>query len=206
MSAPESELGDNPGELPDLIDSTARTKLDSVTDVNGSVARFEMAYSPVVGDRFPFGPPLKTRLPAYLYLVFASVLSLAIAYGYGAPSNSRLFQWIVVGDRNRPMSAASLAIVVFISAIGTVLRSHMRGVVVRDDGVEARFVLPMGIPRVKRWMWAQILRIIVSADGFAIETWDGGYERLPDVAERGKLKELLVSIANARKIQVTELG
>ena len=104
------------------------------------------------------------------------------------------------------MSAAGLALIVFVSAVATVIRSHMRGVIVRDDGVEARSLLPLGIPRVKRWMWAQILRVIVSRDSVAIETWDGGYERLPDVAEPKKLTELLISIANARKIQVTELS
>ncbi|MDP9033296.1 MAG: hypothetical protein M3O50_00690, partial [Myxococcota bacterium] len=35
----------------------------SVTDANGTVARFEMTYSPRASPRTKFGPPLPSRVP-----------------------------------------------------------------------------------------------------------------------------------------------
>jgi len=193
--------------LPDLIDDPPRAEQPSVTDVNGTVARFEMAYSPPSGERWRFGPPVSVRLPSYLYLAVASVLGGVVAYGYtAASSTSSLAVWLLEGDHNRPMSAAGLALLVFISAVATVLRAHMRGVVVHSDGVEARFLLPLGIPRVKKWLWPQVHRVIVSDTGVALELWEGTYERLPAVADTRKMSDLLVAIANGRKIIVTRLG
>src|SRR6202041_118093 len=49
-------------DLVDLADPASGDRI-SVTDVHGTVARFEMAYSPVEGDKFSFGPPLYQRIP-----------------------------------------------------------------------------------------------------------------------------------------------
>ena len=62
---------------------------ESVTDVNGSVARFEMSYSPPSAARIKFGPPLRTRVPSALYLLAATALGAAVLYAYtAAPSSS----------------------------------------------------------------------------------------------------------------------
>jgi hypothetical protein len=178
----------------------------SITDVHGTVARFEMSYSPPTGVRTKFGPPLRERVPSLLYLVGALTLGAIVVYAYSlAPSSSRLFAWVVEGDRGRPISANILAIVVVVSALGTVARAHMRGVLVSDDWIEARYLLAFGIPRARRWGWAQILRVIVDQTSVAFELWDGSFERLPRVAKGQELVDLLRTHAEQRRIGVTVL-
>ena len=79
----------------------------SITEVNGSVARFEMAYNPNPDDRFVFGPPLWQRLPSLLFVGFAGALGVAatfIAYNSGielvAPSLHRQGEPHAVRDRD----------------------------------------------------------------------------------------------------------
>jgi hypothetical protein len=180
----------------------------SVTDVNGSVARFEMSYSPPGADpsRTKFGPPWRTRLPSALYLGVALVLGAVVLYAYtAAPSSSVVFEWVVERDRGRPLSASVLTVVIVVSALATVLRTHMRGVLVGEDWVEARYLLPFGIPRARRWGWPQVLRIVVDGTRVAFELWDGSFERLPEVAKGRELVELIVRQAHRRRIQVTAL-
>jgi hypothetical protein len=177
----------------------------SVTDVNGTVARFEMAYSPSATDRFAFGPPLRMRVPSFVYLAFAFVVvGLVIAAHLGS-SNSRLYVWVVEGDRGRPLGSVALACIVLASGIGTVIRAHMRGVIVKAEGIEARYLLALGVPRIKRWAWSQVERIILDERAVMFELWNGDYERMPEVAEPRKLADLLERIAAARHIRVTHL-
>ena len=207
MSAPTER--DSPRDLPDLVDSASttgpRAPLDSVTEVNGTVARFEMAYSPPAGERITFGPPMRQMIPSFVFLTFAlAVVGLVITAHLGS-SNTSLYIWIIEGDRGRAVPASVLASLVMISAIGTVLRARMRGVVVHADGLEARYLLIMGLPRIKRWAWAQVERIVMDDSDVMLELWDNTYERLPDVAETPKLEQLLERIAASRKIRVTRL-
>ncbi len=190
--------------LPDLVES-ARAPLDSVTEVNGTVARFEMAYSPPAGERIAFGPPLKHRIASLVFLAFALSLVILVVAAHTGSSNTRLYVWLVEGDRNRPISASVLAAVVALSALGTVVRARMRGVVVHADGLEGRYLLPMGVPRIKRFAWPQVERIVMDEKRVLLELWDGTYERLPEVASSEALGELLERIAAGRKIQVTRL-
>jgi hypothetical protein len=180
----------------------------SVTDVNGSIARFEMSYSPP-GDeraRAKFGPPWRTRLPSALYLLLALTLGAVVLYAYTvAPSSSIVFSWVVERDRGRPLSASVLTVVIVVSALATVLRTHMRGVLVAEDWIEARYLLPLGIPRARRWGWPQVLRVVVDGTRVAFELWDGSFERLPEVAKGRELVELIVRQAQRRRIQVTAL-
>lgn len=207
MKATDDPSARPPRELADLVEGgPVRPEMDSVTDVHGTVARFEMAYSPVARRAVSFGPPLRQRLPSLLFFAFGSVLvGLVVTAYYVASSNSALYVWIVDGDRARPLPAAVLAIVVFLSALGTVVRARMRGVLVHPDGVEARYLLPMGVPRVKRWAWAQVERVVLDEDGAMLELWDTTYERLPDVARPRELGALLERIAHERRIVVTRL-
>jgi hypothetical protein len=177
----------------------------SVTDVNGTVARFEMAYSPVESDRFRFGPPLRQRIPSLLFLAFAAAMLAAVLYGESAGSGTRLSIWLAEQDRGRPIGSLGLSIIVLASALGTVARAPMRGLVIRADGVEARYLLPLGIPRIRRWTWAQVERIVVDDRSVMFELWNGEYERMPAVGDHAALCELLERIAAGRKLRVTKL-
>jgi hypothetical protein len=180
----------------------------SVTDVNGSIARFEMTYSPPSGDAVhaKFGPPWRTRIPSALYLAAALILGAVVLYGYMlAPSSSVIFGWVVVADRGRPVSASVLATVIVVSGLGTVLRTHMRGVLVSEEWIEARYLLALGIPRARRWGWPQILRVVVDGPRIAFELWDGSFEKLPEVARAREMVDLIIEQAQRRRIQVTVL-
>ncbi len=177
----------------------------SVTDVNGTVARFEMAYSPVEADRFRFGPPFRQRIPSLLFLALAVTMLVMVLYGESAGSSTRLSSWLAQQDRGRPIGSLGLSIVIVLSALGTVARAQMRGLVVRADGVEARYLLALGIPRIRRWTWAQVERIVVDDRSVMFELWHGEYERLPSVADHAGLCDLLERIAAGRKLRVTKL-
>ncbi len=178
----------------------------SVTDVNGTIARFEMTYSPPTGEKLKFGPPLKTRIPSALYLAAALGLGGLVLYAYAAASSSSwLFVWVVEKDRGRPLSASVLTVVVVVSALATVLRTHMRGVLVSDDWVEARTLLALGIPRARRWAWSQVLRVVLDGTRVAFELWDGTFEKLPDVAKGKDLVDVILQHAERHRIDVTVL-
>jgi hypothetical protein len=205
VTSPAPQPPDRP--LPDVIDSSGDDgDRISITDVNGTVARFGMSYSPPSKERVKFGPPFGTRIPSLLYLAMASVVAGIVTWGYSAPSTSKIFIWVVEGDRSRPLSAQVLAAILVVSAIATVVRTHMRGVIVSGDWIEARYLLPLGIPRAKRWGWPQVHRLVVDGARIAIELMDGSFERLPEVAEPRKLLDLLMHHAARRKIHVTELA
>jgi hypothetical protein len=200
-SAPDDE----PRALTDLGAEGEDGDRVSVTDVNGSVARFDMAYSPPGGDKTRFGPPLAQRLPSLLFVALALAMVSVVFIGEGGPSGSRLHAFIVEGDRGRLLSAQTLAFIVLASAIGTAFRARMRGVIVRPDGIEARYLLALGIPRIRRWAWSQIERIVLDDTQVMFELWNGQYERLPPVAEPKKLSDLLEHIAATRKLRLTRL-
>ena len=190
---------------PDGVLPATRGELESITDVHGTVAHFEMAYEAPSAERRAFGPPLRERWPSLVFLAFALALGAVTLHAYTSGSGSSLARWIVDGDRNRPMTAGGLALLVLVSALGTVARAQLRGVVVHGDGLEARYLLPFGVPRVRRWVWSQLHRLIVSGDAIALELWDGSYEKLPAVARHQDLANLLKAAAAYRKITVTTL-
>jgi hypothetical protein len=193
-----------PQPAPHLVDDEGDRV--SITDVNGTIAHFEMSYpAPSAGSKSKFGPPLRMRIPSAVYLVLAVVFGIVTWYAYNAPPSSKLFVWAVEGDRIRPLSVSVIAVVLLVSATATVVRTHMRGVLVSDDWIEARSLLPLGIPRAKRWGWAQVTRLIVSGPRVALELYDGGYERLPEVAQGRELVQLLMHHAVRLRIHVTVL-
>lgn len=196
-----AEKAKNLPNLADVIDDDR----PSITEVNGTVARFDMSYMPDKPLRRTFISPFKTRAPSLVYLAFALVVAGVVLAAYNGSSNSRLWVWIVEGDRARPLGAQPLSILIFVSALGTVLRSWMRGVIVTNEGIETREVLLFGVPRLKRWAWPQIDRLVLDDRGVMLELWDGQYERLPDVADPKALADLLEQVAITRNKPVTRL-
>jgi hypothetical protein len=192
-----------PGEPERVDDDGDRI---SITDVNGTVARFEMTYSPPeAGEKAKFGPPLRSRIPSAIYLVASVVFGIVTLCAYNAPTSSKLFVWAVEGDRIRPLSVSVIAIVLLVSSVATVLRTHMRGVIVTDDWVEARYLLPLGIPRAKRWGWPQVTRVVIDGPRTGFEMYDGSFERLPEVADGKAMSQLIVHHAGRLRIDVTVL-
>jgi hypothetical protein len=177
----------------------------SVTDAHGTVARFEMAYSPKEDDRFRFGPPFRQRVASLVFVAFAGAMLGTVLYGESSGSGSALSTWLAAQDRGRPIGSLGLSIIVLVCALGTVLRSEMRGLVVRADGVEARYLLALGVPRICKWTWPQVERIIVDDTSVMFELWNGVYERMPAVADHAGLCDLLERIASGRKIRLTKL-
>jgi hypothetical protein len=177
----------------------------SVTDVNGTVARFEMAYSPSETDRFRFGPPWRQRLASLVFLGFAAAMVGVVLYGESSGGSASLSHWLAEQDRGRPIGSLGLSIIVLVCAAGTVLRAQMRGVVVRAEGIEARYLLALGVPRICKWTWAQVERVIFDESSVMLELWNGEYERLPPVMDHAGVCQLLERIASSRKIRVTRL-
>ena len=177
----------------------------SVTDASGTIARFEMAYNLASLDRVRFGPPWRQRVLSILFLGFAVGMVAAVLYGQSATSENSLSRWLINQDRGRPIGSLGLSIIVFVCALGTVGRAQMRGIVVRTDGVEARYLLALGVPRIRRWTWAQVERVVVDDTSVMLELWNGEYERMPDVRNHAALCDLLEHIASGRNIVVTRL-
>ncbi|MFO0675157.1 MAG: hypothetical protein U0169_01385 [Polyangiaceae bacterium] len=198
--------GDPADTLPSLVEDDGSDDRPSITDVRGTIARFEMAYSPAEGERIGFGPPAAQLVPSLAYLAASFALAGFVVYGQNAPSGSRIHVWIVEGDLSRPITSGGIALIVFLSAVATVIRTLLRGVVVHADGIEARELLPLGIPRVRKWAWAQIHRVVVAPDRVALELWDGAYVKLPAVAKHDDLTRHVIGVAHGRKILITHLG
>ena len=162
-----------------------------------------------------FSPPLRERLPSLGYLFFALAVSGVIVYGQNAPTGTWLFNYVVEGDRNRLISSSVCAIILFTSALAAVLREQMRGVVVHPDGIETRELLSLGWPRVQRFHWSQIDRLVVppslgqqplpaSASGknIRLDLWDGTSAWLPSVSNVVGLALMLEKVALARAIPI----
>jgi hypothetical protein len=194
-----------PQVAPDLIADVDDGDRPSITEVNGTVAKFEMAFDPEKQDRFAFGVPLLTRIPGYVFLAFAAVIALTVLTAYNGSSNSRLYIWVVEGDRNRVFGSGPLAFIIAFAALGNVVKTALRGVIVTRDAIEARFLIA-GFPKVKRWTWAQIDRVVVDEEDVMLELWDGTYERLPKVRDGKKLADMVAGIATARGRAVTRLS
>jgi hypothetical protein len=190
--------------LPDVVDGVDDGDRPSITEVNGTVAKFEMAYNADKSDRFAFGVPLVTCLPGYAFLAFAAIIGLTVLSAYYGSSNSSLYIWVVEGDRHRVIGSGPLAFIIVFAALGNVIKTALRGVIVTADAIEARFLVA-GFPKVRRWTWAQIDRLVVDQGDVMLELWDGTYERLPKVRDAQKLADLLAGIATARGRAVTRL-
>lgn len=149
-----------------------------------------------------FGPPWAVWLPSVAYVVVAlSVLAFVIA-GEMSGSNTWIHVYVVEKDVHRVLGSRTLAAVLMVSSLAALVRSSMRGVRLRPDGLVYRDVLAFGWPRVKRYKWAQIDRIILDQSPIALELWDGSYVELPRVGDRDALCAALEKVGAARAIPV----
>ncbi|MFO0552616.1 MAG: hypothetical protein U0271_29770 [Polyangiaceae bacterium] len=175
---------------------------------------FDMSYRP---ERVNFMPPWSARLPATLYFGFATVVGLGVIVARFLPSSTWLYRVVVIGDNHRVLTSQGCAALLFASALAALVRQQMAGVVVRPDGIETREVLPLGIPRLRRWTWAQIDRVgipAVSSDGIKtgvlgaprkkirLDLWNGRQEYLPDVEKKTDLAVMIERVALARAIPI----
>ena len=202
--APEAAA--EPGrDLPDVLEATGEHDRVSVTGVNGTVARFEMSYSPPADERVRFAAPFRQRLPSLIFLGLALGFALLVALAYQAPDANSVFTWIAEGDRQRALTSQVFSIVMLLCAAATVLRAHMRGIIISPDWIVVRSMLPLGIPYAKRWGWPQVHRVIVDRRSIALELMDTSFNALPPVQDPKKLRDLLFMHATRKRIQITLL-
>jgi hypothetical protein len=143
------------------------------------------------------------RMPSILYLAMALGIGSLVLVGEQSGTGSWAFHYVVEEDAGRVMSIRTFAIIVFISALASVVRAGMRGVRIYPDGVEAREVLSFIVPKLRRYRWPQIERILLDgASHIAFDLWDGSRAYLPRVSDRPGLEAALQQVASARAIPI----
>lgn len=160
---------------------------------------FDMTYRPA---ETVFGPPILARVPSFIYFGLASAVAALVVAGELSRDGSFLHYYIVEKDIQRLVGSRALAVVLLLSATASMLRAGMRGVRIRGDGLEFRDVVSVILPRVRRYNWAQIDRILLDETSIAVDLWDGTRAFLPDVGDRRGLAAALEKVAHARAIPV----
>lgn len=161
---------------------------------------FDMTYRPA---ETAFGPPLVAHLPSLFYLVCAIGAVITVFLAYQAPAGSFLYNQIVERSLQGVIGARTVAWLLVASAVASLIKTSMRGVRIRPDGLEFREMLSLGIPRLRRYKWAQIDRILLDApSAIVLELWDGTHAYLPEVSDREQLGSALEKVAMARAIPV----
>ena len=118
-------------------------------------------------------------------------------------SNSTLYVHLIEKGSQRLISPRTFALLLLLSSISAVLRTNMRGVRVRGDGIEYRDIVSLIIPKLRRLRWAQMNRIMLSKSGLVtIDLWDGSRIFLPMVQDRELLAKTLEQVALARAIPI----
>jgi hypothetical protein len=159
---------------------------------------FDMTYRP---EETVFGPPVISWIPSIAYLTAALAVWILVLFGERSAVGTWAFEYVVQEDAARFMSIRTFGAIILVSALGSLVRAGMRGVRIYPDGVEARDVLNFIVPKLRRYRWPQIERIIF--DGrttVAFDLWDGSRAFLPKVSDRAALVEALERIARARAI------
>jgi hypothetical protein len=161
---------------------------------------FDMTYRPA---ETVFGPPLVTHVPSLVYLGVAIAAGVVVFLGERAPAGTFLYNQVVERSVQGFVGARAVAALLVLGALASLLKTSMRGVRIRGDGVEFRDVVALGIPRLKRYKWAQIDRILLDGQRtIVLELWDGTQAVLPDVYDRRKLGTALEKLGHARAIPV----
>jgi hypothetical protein len=150
-----------------------------------------------------FGPPFLIRIPSLLYAALAATAVVMVFVAESSSPTSWLYVNLVERGVRGFMSARVFAGCLVIGAVASLLRTNMRGVRIRGDGVEYRDIVSLGIPRLRRFKWAQIDRVILDSPRFiALDLWDGTRAFLPEVSDRPTLSATLEKVAHARAIPV----
>jgi hypothetical protein len=148
-----------------------------------------------------FGPPWSSRIPSLLYALLAA-LAVALVVSAELRPNSWLRAYLM--EKPRPIEARTFAGLLSIGALASLLRSGMRGVRIRGDALEYRDVASLGWPKVRRYKWAQIDRIVFAeGSSIALDLWDGTRAFLPIVSDPRGLSQVLEKVAVARAIPVS---
>ena len=150
-----------------------------------------------------FGPPLMERIPSIAYLAAALGIGVLVLVGEQSATGSWAFHYVVEQDAGRVMSIRTFAVIILVSALASVVRAGMKGVRIYPDGVEAREVLSFIVPKLRRYRWPQIERILLDgASHIAFDLWDGSRAYLPRVNDRAGLEAALQHVAAARAIPI----
>jgi len=158
-----------------------------------------MTYRPTESS---FGPPFAARIPSLLYLALALSCVAAVLAAEHSSSTSWLYVNIVERGVRGIISARTCAGLLLLGATSSFLRTNMRGVRVRGDGVDYRDS-SLGWPRARRFKWAQIDRIVLDMPThIALDLWDGTRSFLPVVDDRAGLAMVLEKVGHARAIPV----
>ena len=160
---------------------------------------FDMTYRP---RESVYPVPWVERVPSLLYLTAALVIVVLVVIGEHSAPGSWLYDYVVVQDRSRLLGSRAFAAVLSIGAVASVLRGSMRGVRVFGDGVEAREITQLFVPRVRRYRWPQMALIVLDQRHVSVELWDGQRAVLPAVGDREGLVATLERVAAARDIPV----
>ena len=66
-----------------------------ITEVNGTVARFEMAYPTELHERYAFGPTWLARLPSFLWFLFSLGVTTIVVLAHHMSTSSSLTAWVL---------------------------------------------------------------------------------------------------------------
>jgi hypothetical protein len=161
---------------------------------------FDMTYRPA---ETVFGPPLVTHVPSLVYLGIAVTAVILVFVGERAPAGSFLYQQVVERSLRGFIGARAVAGLLLLGAFASLVKTSMRGVRIRGDGLEFRDVVALGVPRLRRYKWAQIDRILLDGKRtIVLDLWDGTQAFLPEVNDREKLENALEKVGHARAIPV----
>ena len=161
---------------------------------------FDMTYRPT---ETVFGPPFVVKIPSFIYLACALAVVTVVMLAEASPAGSWLYVNVTERGIRGPISARTVAILLMIGGVASVIRSNMRGVRIRGDGLEYRDVLAFGFPKLRRFKWAQIDGIILDGPRtIALDLWDGSRQFLPEVGDRLGLSAVLEKVGHARAIPV----
>jgi hypothetical protein len=161
---------------------------------------FDMTYRPAETS---FGPPLVAHVPSLVYLGLAITAIVLVFLGERAPAGTFLYDQVVERSLSGFIGARAVAGILLLGACASLLKTSMRGVRIKGDGLDFRDVVTLGIPRLRRFKWAQIDRIVLDGQrSIVLELWDGTRAYLPEVNEREKLASALELVGHARAIPV----
>jgi hypothetical protein len=150
-----------------------------------------------------FGPPWWVWVAPSLYTLLAVVVAVVVVMAEANPDASPWFRYLVNKGRTGWVSTHALAVFLLGGGAASLIRSSMRGVRVRGDGLVYRDLVSWTWPKVRRFRWPQVDGILLDrCDAIGLDLWDGSRVYLPDVADHDGLAMMLEKVAVARAIPV----